>query len=112
MAEMRVATTAQHLRPLHEERVVFLSGDGLWLNGLPIARPACARFELMIRAEELLSTSYALVSPFLLVVPVRAGERALRPLLARDLVLFGRELLFPFLVGFDYFRCHGIGRFG
>ena len=39
-----------------------------------------------------------------LFIPVRAGERALGPMLPRDVELLGRELRAPFGVGFYDFR--------
>ena len=50
-----------------------------------------------------------------MIVPIFPAEGPLGSLLARDFILFGGQLRFPFLIRFDYFVSHGsfaVGRLG
>src|SRR5215472_15469050 len=103
---MRIASRAQHLGPLHEKRAVALGLDVLRRDRLIEARPSGARFELGVRAEQRVAAADAPVDSLLVILGVLVGERALGAGLARDLVLLGRQLLAPFLVGLDDFVFH------
>src|SRR5690606_13274181 len=78
---------------------VGLLADRLFLHRLVEARPARTRLELRLALEELLPARGADIGAVALVLPVLAGEGRLRPVLAQHLVLLGRELLPPLLVG-------------
>src|SRR4051794_3281194 len=97
--EVAAAVAAGDLGAAHEQRVVRArldrGGDG-WLGE---ARPAGAGVELRRGREQLGAAARAAVHAVLLDVPVLAGERALGAALAQHLVLLGRELLAPLLVG-------------
>src|SRR5687768_13407071 len=99
MAEMRVARGAHHFDPAHAVGRVIHGLHVLVRNRLREAGPAAAGIELRVRAEQLRPARYAAVHTGLLRVVIRARERPLGPLLARDPVLLGRELLPPLLIG-------------
>jgi pyridoxamine 5'-phosphate oxidase len=46
------------------------------------------------------------ISAVVVEIPIFAGERSLRAALSRDLILLRRELLFPLVITFEYFRLH------
>src|SRR5215470_532726 len=109
--EVRIAPRAVHLGPAHEEARVLLGLDRLRRGRLEVRRPAGAGVELVIRAEERLTTADAVVCAAIVVVPVHAAECALRAVLACHLELVVGEMLAPLLVGladlFDGLR--GVG---
>src|SRR4029077_15384214 len=77
-------------------------GEHLYVLGqgrLVEARPAGARLELRVGAEQRSAAPGAVVHAIFLDIPVLAGERALGALLAQHLVLLGRELVTPLGVG-------------
>src|SRR5262245_1803582 len=95
VAEVRPAGAAMDLRAAHEEAVVGLRLDRLSRHRLEEARPSGARIELRLRAEELLTARNARVRAVGMMVPVAPREGPLRPLLAADGVLLGRQLRPP-----------------
>ena len=99
MAEVAAARRAHDLGANHPVARVGLRDDAVERRRLEEARPAAARLELRVRAEELRPAAGAAVDAVAVLVPVRAGERALRALAPQDLVLLGREALAPLLVG-------------
>src|SRR5947207_5196261 len=100
MAEMGVATAADHLSASREKAVVGLRLNSCRRKRLPKARPAGARLEFRIGTEKVLSAANALVGAGFVVVPIFAGEGPFGPLFASHLVLFGGVLCFPFLILF------------
>src|SRR5262249_34335396 len=103
VAEVRVAPAAMHLDPAHAVAVVRLDRNALFLRRLPEARPAAARIDLVMGAEQLGAATHAPVASLVVVVPVDAGEGRFRSLLAGNVKLLGRELRPPFLVGLHHF---------
>src|SRR5215813_9990105 len=97
--EVRVAPRAVHLGPAHEEARVLLGLDRLRRGRLEVRRPAGAGVELVIRAEERLTTAHAAVRAAIVVVPVHAAECALGTVRAYHLELVVSKLLAPLLVG-------------
>src|SRR5262245_13386648 len=73
--------------------------DPLLLQGAVEAGPAAARFELRPGLEQLLAAPGAPINPRRLRVPEPAGEGPLRPLLTQDVVLLGRQLGPPLVIG-------------
>src|SRR5262249_49178518 len=99
VAEVRAAGRAMDLGAAHEQAAVFLGLDVFRRRRRPKVRPTRTRFELGVGAEELAAAAGAAVHPLVVMVPVFAGERALRPLFPKDAILLLRELLAPFLIG-------------
>src|SRR6516164_1365072 len=95
---MRLAAPAEHLGTLHEEAAVGLGSDWGGIDRLREARPARAGIEFRVRREEILAAADTGIDAGRLRVPIGAGEGAFRPLLARDVILLGRELRAPFRV--------------
>src|SRR5260370_25682920 len=87
-----------HLDALHPVADVALGGDGAWVGGSREAGPAAAALELLLGAKELGAAARAKVAAGLVVVPERAGERALGGLLPKHAILLGRQLAAPLLV--------------
>src|SRR5688572_9733671 len=92
---MRIAATAKRFGPNHAVAVVVLDGDIFFSCRLPEARPAGTGFELVFGAEQLGPAAHAAVDAFLMIVPVRAGERALGAFLARNVKLLRSQILLP-----------------
>src|SRR5450432_3073103 len=99
MTEMTAATTAADLRAAHEHGVVRPQLDSAGDGRLVEARPAGARVELGVRAEQLASAGRAAVRAVFLGVDILACERPLGVALAQHPVLLGGQLLPPLLVG-------------
>ncbi len=98
MAEVAAARGADDLGAGHPVARVDTRLDRVELGGLDEARPAGARVELRIRAEELRPAPGTAVDPGLLGVGVRAREGPLGRLLPKHGVLLRREALAPLLV--------------
>src|SRR5919197_1824942 len=96
--EVAAAGAARHLGADHPVAAVLVQLDVGVLARLSEARPAGARVELGVRAEQLGSAAGTAVDPAFLGVHVAAGERRLGALATQDLVLLGRKLLTPLLV--------------
>src|SRR6202158_6392826 len=88
MTEMGLASGAAHLRPAHEHRAILLLGNGA-LRGRGIkARPAAAGIVLGVGSEKRISAAHADIHAFAFFIEIGARERALRAVLARDVILF------------------------
>src|SRR5438105_7738360 len=96
---MRAASLARHLGSAHPIAEVVVEIHGAAGRRVPEAGPARSRLELGVRAEQLRPASRASVDARSVLVPVRAGECALRPLLPKHVELLGTEPGPPFLVG-------------
>ena len=62
--------------------------------------PAAAGVKFAFSVEQRLAAADAAINARLMVVPIFAGEGSLRSFLPCDVILFGRELLTPLVVGF------------
>src|SRR5262249_49419525 len=92
-AEMRVAMAAQDLRAGHVVAAVDGPLHVLFVGRRRETWPSRPRFEFVVGIEEGSATADTLIRTLCLVIPVTAGEGALGPLLARDMVLFRSEPL-------------------
>ena len=99
MPEVAAAAGAHDLGADHDVRAVLAGLDGLAEHGVGEARPAGARVELRVGAEQLVAAAGTAVDAVALLVDVLAGERGLGGRVAQDLVLVGVELCAPLLVG-------------
>src|SRR3954453_6948877 len=95
MPEMAAAVATAHLGTNHPVRAVGVHLDVLGEGRLEEARPARARFELGVGAEQSCAATGAVVHAIFLDIPILAGERALGALAAQHFVLLRRELLAP-----------------
>src|SRR5580692_5214686 len=102
MAEVPAATSAHHLRALHEQAVVRPQLDRLGDSRLGEAGPARARLELGVGAEQVRATAGAAVHAGVLVVDILAREGRLCARTAQHLVLLGRQLLTPLLLALGH----------
>src|SRR5262249_49746910 len=100
VTEMAAALLAVHFGPRHEVALVALRLDGVGIEWLVEARPAGTGIEFRVPIEQRCATSGAHIHRFIVRVPIRPGEGALRPLLAEHVVLLRRELFAPLVVGF------------
>src|SRR5688572_3286662 len=107
VTEMAAARGAHHLGARHPVARVRLGDHAVQRRRLVEARPAASRLELRVGAEELGAAARTAVHAVGVLVPIRAGERALRAFVAQDLVLLGRESLAPLLLGELCLRFHG-----
>src|SRR5262249_56778002 len=74
-------------------------GDVLGIHGLEEARAPRHGVELGVRAEEVGQAADAAIGSQLMVVPILAGEGALRTLLPADRELLRCQLVSPLLLG-------------
>src|SRR5262249_1826445 len=103
-AKMAAAGAAEHLGAAHEEAVVGTQLDRLGDGGLGEARPTGARVELGVGTEEHRAAGRTAVVAGGLVVAVPARDRRLRSGPAEPLVLRGRQLVTPLLLGLHDLR--------
>src|ERR1700693_4387182 len=97
------AFAAHDFRAFHKQAVVGLGLHVLLGGGGGKARPTGAGIEFLVRSEQGVTAADATVTAGFVVVPITAGESALRALLASDGKLVRRELAFPFGVGLHDF---------
>ena len=107
VTEVAAAGGARDLGACHPVAGVRLRDDAVERRRLVEARPAAARLELRVGAEELRAAAGAAVHTVAVLVPVCARESTFRSLLAENLVLLGREALTPLLLGQLCLRFHG-----
>src|SRR5712692_7446922 len=99
VAKVTAAAAAHDLGTPHQQAVIRPQLDRLGDRGLVEARPAGARVELGVRAEQPGATAGAPVEAVLVVVDVRTGERHLGVRLTQHAVLQRGQFLAPLLVG-------------
>lgn len=107
VTEVPAARGAQHLGPGHEQRAVLVGVNGIGGDRLGETRPAGARLEFRLRAEELGATARAAVDARSVLIPVLPGKGALRALLAKDVVLLRGQSRAPVGVALGDLRGHG-----
>ena len=81
----------------HEQLAVFLGLD-MPGNGFKEARPTRAAVEFGFRTEQRQAAARAFEHALAVLFQKRAGEGALRPLVAQHIVLLGGEFFFPVCV--------------
>ena len=102
MAKMGTAARAMHFGPDHAEFSVHRGADIVGMNRRVETGPAGAGLELGIEHKQVRAAADALIQAVTRrLFAVLAGEGPLRAVLARDLVLLGRQLGSPFGVGLD-----------
>jgi len=106
MTQVGAAMAAHDFRTAHSVGGVFLGFDVLLADGCIKARPAGAGFKLRIRIEQLVAAGSAFVCAGIFGLVVLACEWRLCPLHSTDLILLGREFLFPVFFGFLNFLFH------
>src|SRR5690349_18041052 len=99
MTEMAAALWTQNCGTNHEMAVVFFTGNPVLSQRRPKTRPAGARIEFRLGRKKLKAAAGAAVNALFFMVPVLAGEGALRAFLAKHLILFRRQSLPPLGVG-------------
>src|SRR6478609_8600820 len=88
---MPAAGGAHRLGARHEEGAIRLGGHSVGIGRSEEARPARARFELGVGAEELGAAAGASIGSRPMLIPQVAGEGTLGSLLAKDPVLLRAE---------------------
>ena len=101
MAEVGVAAGAADFRTRHAKAVVGEGDDIFRRHRLPETRPAGAGFEFGAGIEQVVAAADALKDAFTMFMQEPAAKSRLGAMPAGDLVLFGRELLSPFLITLD-----------
>ena len=99
MTKVSTARPAHNFGTVHEEAVVLVERHGVRDRGRGEARPSRAGIEFGVGVEEQRTAPRTVIGAIVVHVPVLAGERALRPLLAKHVELLRRQLLAPLLVG-------------
>ena len=108
MTQMSAAVLAMNLDSAHAVAVVDFRLDIAVRHRRGKARPAGAGVELRGAVEQRLAAANAAVEAILMIVPVRASERALSTLFTGYVVLLGRELFLPVFVGLPNLLRHGL----
>ena len=98
MAQMGVAPGAEHFCPVHAEAVVLFLYDIEIRDGFVVAGPAGTGIEFGCGFEKVSAAADALIYAGLLYVVESAGERLLCLFISGDLILLGRQYLFPLCV--------------
>src|SRR3990172_7713286 len=107
MAQVGVAFATENFGAPHEQAVVRLGFDLVLSNRGPEARPAGVRIELGVGAEQLVAAAGTAVNSLIVAIPILPGKRRLGALLAANVILRRRQLLFPFRIGLDDLFFHG-----
>src|SRR5688500_15223637 len=100
MPEMGIASGAQGFNARHTVGRVGLGAHAVFRSRRPEARPAGPGVEFRAGLEERRLTASATIRPGLVAIVVLAGEGALGPLLTANMILLGRERVFPPLIVF------------
>src|SRR5262249_22829594 len=95
VAEVGVATAADHLHAAPEPAVVLDQTDAILLDRLPETRPPRAGVVLGLGVEQRLAAADTLENAVVLGVPVSAAEGPLGALLPRHPKLLVRQLRLP-----------------
>ena len=106
VAQVRIASLAEHLVPLHAVAAVAFGEDILFGDRRPEAGSAGARFKLRIGFEQVVVATDTPIDSLLVIVPILAGEGPLGSFSPRDLVLLASQLLLPFGVRLDDLLAH------
>src|SRR5687768_344505 len=105
--QVRFAGGAQHLGAPHPERLVGCALDVPIVDGPREAGPAGARIVFVAGIEEGGPAARAAVHALAVMIGVLAGERRLRSLLARHVVLLRRQQRPPLAIGLGDLARHG-----
>src|SRR5262249_19472345 len=97
--EMAAAAAARYLDAHHAVAPVGVLLDLRAFRRPGEAGPSTSRVDLLARLKEHLAAARAAIGALAMMIPVLAGEGALRPLLAEHAVLLGGEALTPLLLG-------------
>ena len=105
MPEVRFTVATQQFDAVHAMLVVRSLHDVGFIQFRVETGPSATGVEFAVRIKQGLATADTVIISALPALIVFTGERRLGASLPGDTVLFGRELLFPFLVGLANF-CH------
>ncbi len=86
MTEVSVADIAQDFGSDHSIAVICSFSDMCGINGFEITGPATAGIKFGVGFEQRCFTAYALVDAVFVVIPVLAGEGALRTCVSCHLI--------------------------
>src|SRR5689334_874560 len=103
MSQVPAAATAVHLGACHEVAPIRRGRDRPF-NRFEEAGPARAAFKLRPGLEERQTARHTVERTAALLDEKRTRARTLGAVLAHDVILLGRELLTPFLLGFRHFE--------
>ncbi len=99
VAQVSTAFAANDFGAQHAVRSIFDKLYTLWLNDIEEAGPAAMAIELLIRSEEGLTASSALVASIFSVSPIGACAWIFGPLLTQNVILLRGQLFAPLLIG-------------
>src|SRR5689334_9691174 len=110
--EVGFTARTANLGPPHEVRVVLNLFESVVPGGLVEARPAAARVIFGVGGEEWLSAADAVEHACTLLAVIGMREGALGAVLARDVILLGRQLALPLGLRLFDFGLGVVGRHG
>src|SRR5262249_49017510 len=100
VAQMAATAFTEDFVARHEEATVCFSCDAVFRKGLPKARPARTGIKLRLRVEKRVAAAGTEIGSLVFALGVFAGERPLRALFAKHVVLVRSQDPPPLLVGF------------
>jgi len=107
MTEVSVADIAQDFGSDHSIAVICSFSDMCGINGFEITGPAASRIKFGVRFEKRRFTADALIDAVFVMIPVLAGEGALRASVSCHLVRHRLEQGTPFGIGtHNFFNIH------
>lgn len=99
MTEMRFASAAFDLRPIHPIGMIGQIDHAAFANRFIETRPAATAFELGVAPEEGIAAGRTIVGADLMILLQRTAVGPLRSLLPGDIVYVLRQYVLPLIVG-------------
>jgi hypothetical protein len=93
--QMRTAPGAQHFGSMHAERIIVAVKNTVSARRLKKTGPAAGACKFGVGPEKFIATYGAIISAFLIFVPVFARDSRLGGRFTRYGILFGRKNFFP-----------------
>src|SRR4051812_1211879 len=93
---MTSAFATMNLPAFHTKLGIPAFLNGFIAGRLVKTRPTCTAFKLGFTFKQQLSTTYAIVNPFYMIIPIGVMERRLCSLFPRNPELLICQLLLPF----------------
>src|SRR5688572_1171375 len=105
MAQVGIATAAEHFGPAHAKTAVVFGSDTFPGNRRRKTWPACSGIEFRLRSKELIAAASATVYALLVLIPILSAKGRLGPLFSGDIELLIGQFFLPLGLGlFDLFH--------
>jgi len=101
--QVGIAPGTEHFGPAHAEAVIFFQYDIEIRDRLVVAGPSSSGVKFGCGFEKVCAAADTLIYAGLFDVIESAGERLLRPFIGGDVILLGRQYMFPLCVRLSNF---------